>query len=376
MITYFFQLGREPQLSIAEIDAVFSLYRLSPRSREASDRYLVVTVDKELPIHTLMTRLGGTVSIAKQIQSTGSVTDTILTHLSRRQPDKKICFSLHGDAGTTVAKEIKKQLKANGNSARYIEPKNTATILHNNLVAIGGDLTVIKNSVYETVAIQPIADFTERDFGRPKSNPKSGMLPPKLAKIMINLAIVPETATLLDPFCGSGTLLAEAAVMGYNQLLGRDISKEAVRDTTENLAWIKTSYALTTSFDIAVSDVRHVQETVPLHSIDAIVTEPYLGQPQTGKESPLWMAKEMAALTDLFRAALSSFRQVLRPHGTVVMVVPVFEKNGKEYTIDMLSLLSKESGYRSLPLTNTSPTLTYHRESQHIARRLWRFTTL
>ena len=93
--------------------------------------------------------------------------------------------------------------------------------------------------------MQPFKDLSRLDFGRPARDDFSGMLPPKLAQIMINLAQVqnPE-ALIIDPFCGSGTILSEALLMGYKDLLGSDISPKAIADTYKNISWIKDLYKI------------------------------------------------------------------------------------------------------------------------------------
>ena len=52
---------------------------------------------------------------------------------------------------------------------------------------------------------------------------------------MINLALSQniDYKNLLDPLRGSGTILTEAAVMGYQNLYGSDISRKAITDTKE-----------------------------------------------------------------------------------------------------------------------------------------------
>lgn len=51
--------------------------------------------------------------------------------------------------------------------------------------------------------------------------PFIGKLEPRLARACINLAVgTRETATVVDPFCGSGTVLLEADLMGLNQIGG------------------------------------------------------------------------------------------------------------------------------------------------------------
>ena len=87
--------------------------------------------------------------------------------------------------------------------------------------------------------MQDIESYTKRDRERPKRDAKVGMLPPKLAQIIINLAAgqLPEEKlqnicdiplgepiprrllgqTVLDPFCGTGVILQEASADGLRR---------------------------------------------------------------------------------------------------------------------------------------------------------------
>src|SRR3989344_7958542 len=82
----------------------------------------------------------------------------------------------------------------------------------------------------KTCAVQEFEEYSQRDYGRPGRGLVFGSMPPKLAKIMINLAQLPASATILDPFCGSGTILQEALLLGYQNVIGSDVSTKAVAD--------------------------------------------------------------------------------------------------------------------------------------------------
>lgn len=60
-----------------------------------------------------------------------------------------------------------------------------------------------------------IDGYTVRDRGRPKRDARVGMLPPKLAQIIVNLAAdqaePTPSHTILDPFRGTGVVLQEAS---------------------------------------------------------------------------------------------------------------------------------------------------------------------
>ena len=80
------------------------------------------------------------------------------------------------------------------------------------------EIVVIKGHdkvfIGKTVAIQDIENYTKRDYERPARDAKTGMLPPKLAQIMINLGGLTKIDhdqeethavqhTLYDPFCAA-----------------------------------------------------------------------------------------------------------------------------------------------------------------------------
>ncbi len=146
---------------------------------------------------------------------------------------------------------LKKVVKKAGRSVRIIENKSealeSAQVLYNKLTGpLGWEILLIKDGedfvVAQTTAVQNIDDYSKRDFDRPKRDAFVGMLPPKLAQIMINLAVgkmanvdeETKPTTILDPFCGTGVVLQEAMIMGYS-VIGSDLSEKMVDYTQENL---------------------------------------------------------------------------------------------------------------------------------------------
>src|SRR5690606_25237485 len=96
--------------------------------------------------------------------------------------------------------------------------------------------------VAESIGAQNITALAARDQGRPKRDAFVGMLPPKLAQMMINMA-GPLTADptqdlvqprILDPFCGTGVILQEAMLLRYGAY-GTDLSEKMIRYSRDNL---------------------------------------------------------------------------------------------------------------------------------------------
>ncbi|MBI4835677.1 MAG: hypothetical protein HY817_00285 [Candidatus Abawacabacteria bacterium] len=133
----------------------------------------------------------------------------------------------------------------------------------------------------QLVAQQDIAAYGDRDYGKPKRSMIRGMLPPKLAQIMLNGAQVATNELIWDPFCGTGTILIEAALLGITNI-GSDKDLEAITATEENIKKL-----LSVEQQALILKVWQQDITLPWEQFDAavniIVAEGYLGQPQHKK---------------------------------------------------------------------------------------------
>ncbi len=94
----------------------------------------------------------------------------------------------------------------------------------------------IGNKVYATKLIKELKqDFEKRKaHKRPKLHPTA--LNPKLARALINLAGAEKE--IMDPFCGSGGILLEAALIGIKPI-GYDLYKEMIKRSKTNLDYYK-----------------------------------------------------------------------------------------------------------------------------------------
>jgi tRNA G10 N-methylase Trm11 len=233
--------------------------------------------------------------------------------------------------------------------------------------------------VGRTLWVQAFEEWSERDYGRPERDAKVGMLPPKLAHMMVNLAQVPPEGTLLDPFCGSGTVLQEAAVLGYRNLIGADSDARGVERTRANFEWLKQRYPGLSEPELAVSDIRKLLSTLQNRQFDAIVTEPYLGPPLKGSEQQGELRQVVGRLTELYGAALKVLAQALRTGGRLVMVWPVLRGRGEEHLLELLAEVQSVDLRVQNVLPESAPhtwhrkrgSLLYERPDQHVAREIF-----
>ncbi len=97
----------------------------------------------------------------------------------------------------------------------------------------------------------------------------SAEMPPKLARCMVNLAQPRSGDVVLDPFCGTGSFLLEASLIGC-RVLGFDVLRLMVRGSLRNLFIFNLS-----SEGLMVADAQNL----PLRdgTVDCIVTDPPYG---------------------------------------------------------------------------------------------------
>ncbi len=378
---YLFQLGRQPEISQAELESVFSFFSLEYTIKELKNPNLFVEIKTAFDPITLMNRLGGTIKIARHVGE-GKKPEEIAEIIEALQLDGKIQFSLSGNNAKNLALETKKILKSNGRSVRYIEANNTATILHNSLVQKSGDFTLTSNGIFVTEAIQPIEDWGERDFGRPGRDSKSGMLPPKLARIMINLAGGKNVnqnnihdQKILDPFCGSGTVLMEALLLGYTNIVGTDLSDKAIMDSKVNTDWIQEHAQMEKQYTprIYQCDVKRLGEKMEAESVDLIATEPFMGKPLRGSERKEELLKQTQELKNLYIQAFQGFQRVMKKNTSIIFLVPRFKYKQEWIRIHCNEDIQKH-GFVLEPLTTNEPFLLYSRPDQLVAREIWKYT--
>ncbi len=197
---------------------------------------------------------------------------------------------------------------------------NPSKIVKTSLIEDGFDLMLFKNYLARTVAVSNPLEYKFRDK-RPRNDfVKSISI--RLAKILINLSGAKENDLLLDPFCGVGVLLQEALLMNIN-VIGIDNDRKSVKDSYENMDWLKKNYKFKASFKLLNNDARKLRNILK-DKVDVIVTEPYLGpylKKLPTKEMALKIKKE---LEELYKEVFYNFKYVLKKDGRMVFIVPRF----------------------------------------------------
>ena len=157
---------------------------------------------------------------------------------------------------------------------------------------------------YLEQAVIDRAQYDERHVrSRPFFSPIS--LHPRYARALVNLTRVRQGQRLLDPFCGTGGILIEAALLGA-RALGSDLSQEMLDGCALNMKHFHTRPER-----LELVDVGEIAET--FGSVEAIATDPPYGRSASTMREPM---------KELHLRAIGSIRDVIRPGGTAAIVLP------------------------------------------------------
>ena len=381
-------LGRQPEISFAELEAVFGRQNVQAATHD------IATIDAD---DIDLSILGGTTKIAKVITTHNYANkrdSDLFTDISRqitnhytdkwRSVDHKITlgistygFNIPPRAVQKTGIILKGSLKKSGVSLRLIPNTESAlstAVSHNNKLGLSDnkvELIIVKTKtsviIAESRGAQNITAYTRRDHGKPKRDAFVGMLPPKLAQIMLNLALGSKNNTpglILDPFCGTGTVLQEALLCQFD-VIGTDLSDKMVSYTQENLNWITKSHKYTGQIiDISQADATSNQWS-NAQQIGAVVCETYLGQPFSAPPSPAKLKEVTGNCNHIISGFLKNIHPQLNPGTRLCIAVPAWR--------------SKDGSLTHLPLTRdpsrlgfdlVRPPMIYSRPDQVVAREL------
>ena len=416
-------LGRQPALGMAELESLYG-----------ADHVQFVgshTAGLDVPPDEVeFSRLGGSTKLAEVITEIPSTDwkqiEKILLTLMKSNSFaipasgkfhlgvSGIGFSVSPAKLNALGLTLKKIIRARGLSVRTVpnvDPElSTAQVYHNKLATTqGAELLIIahgaKTVVARTLAVQDIDSYTLRDRGRPKRDARVGMLPPKLAQIIINLAVGDskrqetrdkrQERIVLDPFCGTGVVLQEALLMGYN-VYGTDLEPRMIDYTKQNLDWAHSTFHISHSiFQTDVGDATthrwDFSNVQRLTSNVHIACETYLGRPFTTVPNRDVLEQTVGDVNLILKKFLTNIHRQL-PKGTrLCLAVPAWCLDVRRLTLEGSNKLTnnkrptsnvyfrhlplidslRELGFEQIPFQHVNNSqLLYYREGQIVAREL------
>lgn len=386
MNKYGFELGHKSRLSVAELQSVFHI------EGEVIGSQIWIGEFKEELDPSVLKRLGGTIKIIKFFDEVTNLAEAekVFFEYLINQEDVKVKFALNlFNFNKTflrnhknLLKNLKLRLKDVGRGARFFNKPDQnikSVVIHDEKLDIKGtDLNIVKvgqrNLLGFTIAVQNFRSYSLRDYERPARDAKSGMLPPKLAQIMINLACEGEVySQVYDPFCGSGTVLMEALLMGY-MAMGSDISEKAIADSKANLEWLKKNYEITYSYELFLKDATKIDAVDIAILPSAVVSEVYLGPPQSKVPASREIVENFAEVEDIILGTLKALKGNVRQGGNIVLALPFYRDRDRNHFIDNLDGKIKKLGYEIEELFGAIKrgSLLYDRKDQIVGREIFK----
>ncbi len=403
-------LGRQKSLGLAELESLYGAEHV----RSLGDNAAVL----DIPATEMdFRRLGGAVKLAQVLAELPTTNwpdmvkflgDKIPEHI-QYMPEGTFTLGV-SVYGIVVKLEtlnrnllgIKKIIKAAGKSTRIVPNKslglNSAQVLHNKLTTKGGwELIYIRDGEHtllaQTLFIQDIEAYAARDQARPKRDARVGMLPPKLAQIMVNLAsgkvgspvtshqstvtgqttgdrplVTNKPLVLLDPFCGTGVILQEALLMGYT-VYGTDAEPRMIDYTKANLDWLDLRGASKEGrIELEVGDATKHQWAPPPN---LVASETYLGRPFTSPPRPEILTQNISDCNVIIKKFLSNIHSQLESGTRLCLAVPAWQVQPGVFKhlplIDQVGNL----GYNRLSFVHVKDQdLIYYRPDQIVGREL------
>jgi tRNA G10 N-methylase Trm11 len=405
-----FILGRQPALGIAELECLYGPDCLLPFGKSVCLSSLDI---KDIDFD----RLGGSVRVAKYLFDLPSTNwKDIHRYLIEALPERammvdgKLSFGISVFGLETNPRNIaktalllKKAIRQIGKSVRMVphdkSELGSATVLYNKLTGPSGwELLVISDGktafLAQTIRIQDIDAYSARDQARPYRDAKVGMLPPKLAQIIINLGVgntkyeIRNTkqnlnsklennkhrTLILDPFCGTGVVLQEAMLMDYD-IYGTDLEPRMVQYSIDNLAWLDEKHPDAGDYRrIEVGDATtHNWDMTKVKSRKStlvVAGETFLGQPLSSLPNGEHLSKIIYEVNLMHHKFLENIGKQI-PSGTrLCMAVPTWRGKHEFLHLPTLDHLT-DIGYTRMRFKHVNDEdLIYHRENQVVGREL------
>jgi len=302
---YAFVLGRERDLCFAELKSVLVRFGFCSSEDESnfilSDNVAIFNLpvrqagldkspEKLIEILGGVTKIYGIVPTESDIRA--QIKGLVLAKAAGKSGKFNFGFSAYGRhrsaglnaLGLNIKKELKRKSSPHPASPRggegplrfiALKDKELSTIVSskNKLATDGLEIGFFNDATGVLIAVTDPEGWSERDYDKPRGDKFSGMVPPKLARAMVNIALgaitknqetnikniqdsnaspagglkiencklkIPRVPLVVDPFCGSGNILLEALMLGCD-VFGSDSSEKAVSDSRENTAWLLRS---------------------------------------------------------------------------------------------------------------------------------------
>ena len=147
---------------------------------------------------------------------------------------KSFAARIYNYSNITIAPEVEGSL---GYAVKTVFPSAKVSLKSPDMIVVG----VICDEKFHICAVDAASTLRSWVHRRPRIRPffHPSALFSKFARLLVNLAQVKDNDLLLDPFCGTGSVIIEAGEIGVKSI-GIDISRKMCRGTLKNLKHFST----------------------------------------------------------------------------------------------------------------------------------------
>jgi tRNA G10 N-methylase Trm11 len=418
-MTYAFIIGRVYKLCLAEISQIFKSLDINYRVISCSKEVLIIETDKEINHTKIQKSAGGIIKIIKIFdifnkkgkEYPSQVLDGYFTFKKIKElftdytGKKQFGISIYNldptvrykEETTRIAFLIKKTIQDQAINVRAVLPQfpsqalSSVQVTENNILSKGAEIDIIvgiqRIFIGKTLSVQDYEDYGRRDYQRPARDEISGMIPPKVAQSMINMSDTDASSDyILDPFCGSGTILQEALLLGL-RAIGSDIDKKAIINSEKNLEWFRNRYKISPGkYKLFEADAKELSIQLPKMTATAVVTEGTLGPIYLKPPKKNEMEQNFNSIEKIYNQAFKEFKQFIAPGSRVVICLPAYKISHTDY-VRMPNLdFALNNGYniqdpldqsfykyKFIETSNDRKSIIYDRKDQVVAREIFIF---
>ncbi len=443
-----FELWREYKLSIAEIYALFPEMEII----YFDEKILLTDKIDEKHLLKISNNLGWTIKIikiAKQYLSidSQSLEWELFEFMQDFFQNKKNNYAINIYGKNIInQKELllnaKKYFKKNDFSTRFINSNfqnvKSYQIIKEKLIDLKTDFNLIfsHENIYfwNAIFVQDIDSYTKRDFWKQRDM-QTGMLPPKLAQIMINLGrnwiskienwknyewknikynsplikgdrgIYNENISnnnlstdsqsswewqilksipfplfpIYDPFCWLATILLEWILAWNKEIYWSDINPEMIKKSLKNIEFIKNNFKNNLeNYEIIEFDAKNISNSPILkkYKISSIITEWYLWEIFWPKNIDFEKVKNVRKNLSEIYQEFFSWLQKIKFNWNIVISFPFWEIKWKYYYFEEIYEIIKKYCLikELLPKeikTSKTWSLLYKRQNQSVWREIF-----
>ena len=348
---YLFILGRNIELSLAEIKSIFKEDPLGVKDN-------ALLIDLKEPIKdNLIKKLGGVIAIGNVLCEIKDI-DKEMIYEGTENKFNYVVWNF-SEKTQEISKYLKKKFKqeklktTEKRFTNFINLQNGEKIANIGSKHIHEQYFVFDEYFGKIIQKCDYKSIEERDMKKPFKR-ESLSISPRLAKIMINLSKTNES--LVDAFCGIGVILQEALLQKM-KVIGIDKDKQAINNAKKNLEWFGFSKK---DYEVINFDSKKIN----MKEVDSLVSEPDFGKILKKIPAKKEAVKTIEYFENLMIDVLNNMKRYVRKR--FVFTAPFIKTNKERIGCDYNRILNKTK----LRLVKGFP-IDEFRENQIVGRQIF-----